>query len=187
MNSIRITGGELKGRVISVPSGNDARFTSSRVREAIFNMIGDVTGKDILDLFAGSGSFTIEAMSRGATAATCVENSAQRAALIENNIRALSIDNSSCRVLDMDVKYAIPFLYKKGTLYDIVFMDPPYDKGYLGEVALLLEQNMLHKKDAILIVECSKREAVDLSLFRNWVSVKTKRYGDTVIAILAGE
>ena len=66
MNKIRITGGNLKGRTIDVAEGKDARYTSSKVREALFNIIGDVEGKNILDLFAGAGSFSIEALSRGA-------------------------------------------------------------------------------------------------------------------------
>ena len=64
MNKIRITGGNLKGKTIDVAEGKDARYTSSMVREALFNIIGNLEGKNVLDLFAGAGSFSIEALSR---------------------------------------------------------------------------------------------------------------------------
>jgi 16S rRNA (guanine966-N2)-methyltransferase len=186
MNKLRITGGSLRNRAISVAPGNDARYTSSRVREALFNIIGDVEGKDILDLFAGSGSFSIEALSRGAASATCVENDAKRVNILQDNLEALSL-NSYCQVLDMDVRYAVTFLCGKGALYDIIFMDPPYEKGYLTETMTLLEKNVIYRRDAMIIMEYSKREIIAFPDFQKAVPVKTKRYGDTTITTLTIE
>lgn len=186
MNKLRITGGSLKNRAISVAPGNDARYTSSKVREALFNMIGDVEGKHILDLFAGSGSFSIEALSRGAASAMCVENDAKRVTILKDNLEALSL-NSYCQVLDMDVRYAIPFLCSKGALYDIIFMDPPYEKGYLTETIALLEKNVIYQRDTMMILEYSKREIIAVQEFQKAVPVKTKRYGDTTITTLTIE
>jgi len=186
MNKIRITGGRFRGRTISLSESGDARYTLSKVREALFNIIGDVEGKSILDLFAGAGSFSIEALSRGAASAMSVENDHGRANLLRSNLEALSL-NSYCQVLDMDVRYAVPFLNSKGVLYDIVFMDPPYERGYLTETMLLLEKHIIYNRDALIIMEYSKREIIAFSDFPSFRSMKTKRYGDTSITILTRE
>ena len=74
-----------------------------------------------------------------------MENDPGRANLLKDNLETLSL-NSYCQVLDMDVRYAVPFLYSKGALYDIIFMDPPYEKGYLTETMLLLEKHVIYKE-----------------------------------------
>jgi 16S rRNA (guanine966-N2)-methyltransferase len=186
MNKIRITGGKLKGKTIDVAEGNDARYTSSKVREALFNIIGNVEGKDVLDLFAGAGSFSIEALSRGAASATSVEKDQRRANYLRNNLETLSL-NSYCQVLDMDVRYAVPFLCSKGALYDIIFMDPPYEKGYLTETMLLLEEHVVYDRETLIIMEYSKREASAFPDFPSFRPIKTKTYGDTSITILTRE
>jgi len=184
MSQLRITGGYLKGRKIATLDGSVARYTSSKVREAAFNIIGDVKGKRVLDLYAGSGSFSIEAISRGAKEATCVESSGEMAGLLRNNAALLSI-NKYCQVLCMDVRYAIPFLYGKRSGYDIIFMDPPYEKGYIGETMRLLKaHDAVYSRNATILLEYSKREILD-PLCREWCTdVATRRYGDTVITIL---
>lgn len=186
MNKIRITGGNLKGRAISVAEGNDARYTSSRVREALFNIVANVDEKNVLDLFAGAGSFSIEALSRGAASAMTVENDPGRANLLRRNLETLSL-NSYCQVLEMDVRYAVPFLYNKGALYDIIFMDPPYGKGYLTETMLLLEKHTIYNRETLIIMEYSKRELIAFSDFLSFRPIKTRQYGDTLITILSRE
>jgi len=186
MNKIRITGGNLKGRTIDVAEGKDARYTASKVREALFNITGNMEGKNILDLFAGAGTFSIEALSRGAAHAMFVENDPGRANLLRSNLETLSL-NSYCQVLDMDVRYAVPFLYSKGVLYDIIFMDPPYEKGYLTETMLLLEKYAIYSRETLIIMEYSKRETVAFSDFPSFCPIKTKKYGDTSITILTRE
>lgn len=183
MSQLRITGGYLKGRNIATLKGGIARYTSSKVREAAFNLVGDVAGKRVLDLYAGSGSFSVEAISRGAAGATCVESSKEMAGLLRNNIAMLSI-NKYCQVLCMDVRYAIPLLHGRKSCYDIVFMDPPYEKGYIEETMGLLRTHAVYSRDAIILLEYSKRERPDSSYTTGWTEVATRRYGDTVITIL---
>jgi 16S rRNA (guanine966-N2)-methyltransferase len=185
-NKIRITGGSLRGRAISVAEGADARYTSSKVREALFNIIGDLEGKSVLDLFAGAGSFSIEALSRGAASAVSVENDHERVDLLRNNLETLLL-NSYCQVLDMDVRYAVPFLYSKGALYDIIFMDPPYEKGHLTETMSFLEKHVIYHRETLIIMEYSKRESIAFSDFLSFRPIKTKQYGDTLVTILGRE
>jgi len=182
MDKLRITGGYLKGRNIALLKNGTARYTSSKVREAIFNLTGDIKGCKILDLFAGSGSFTVEAVSRGAVSATSVEKDGDMAAVLQKNLSNLSIDKD-CLVLNMDVIYAIPFLCKKGYSYDIVFMDPPYIKGLITETMMLLKNNILYDNDTIFILEYSKKEKIDLTFWSVLEEITTRGYGDTNISI----
>jgi 16S rRNA (guanine966-N2)-methyltransferase len=92
LGELRVTGGVFKGRKILVPAHGEARYTSSKVRGAIFNLIGDVADCDVLDLFAGSGSLTVEALSRGARRAVCVEKSRPMAGVLKENLRRLGLD-----------------------------------------------------------------------------------------------
>ena len=183
MIRIKITGGNLKGRTIIVPENDVARYTSSKVREAIFAMTGDVTGLRTLDLFAGSGSFTIEALSRGAAAA-CVEKDKQMVNALKTNLSTLSLEKN-CLVLNMDVRYAIPFLYKRALNYDIIFMDPPYEQDFISETMALLQKYVIYHKDTVFILECSKRESPLVSLTDGWNERTTRRYGDTMISFIS--
>ncbi len=160
-----------------------ARYTSSKVREAIFNLMGDVTGCTVLDLFAGSGSFSIEAVSRGAASAVCVEKDREMAERLKKTLGKLSIDKD-CLVLNMEVRYAIPFLYKRMSNYDIIFMDPPYEKGLIGQTMLLFKNNIVYDKNTTLIMEYSKREMINPTMLPGWLEEITRRYGDTVISIM---
>ncbi len=170
----------MKGRNIAVLKDGSARYTSGKVREAIFNTIGGVDGCRILDLFAGSGSFTIEAISRGAASATCVEKDRRMATNLKQNLMNLSIDKD-CLVLNMDVRYAVPFLHKSGRNYDIIFMDPPYEKGLVMETMTLLKDNPVYENNTVFIVESSKREMTNRSALHQWQEIATRQYGDTAI------
>jgi 16S rRNA (guanine966-N2)-methyltransferase len=182
MKKIKVTGGALRSRSIEILEHTEARYTPSKVREAIFNIIGDVEGKKVLDLFAGSGSFAIEALSRGARAATLVERDPEMYALIRKNLDTLSLLPST-EILNMEVSRAIPFLYKKGIKYDIIFMDPPYDKGCVNETASLLRNNEVFGRGALFIIEHSKRELCDDPELWGEESPPTRRYGDTCLTI----
>ena len=146
-------------------------------------MIGSVEGMSVLELFAGSGSFSIEALSRGAAAATLVESNKKMVELIEKNLASAAL-NKYCQVLHMDVRYAIPFLYGRNNAYDMIFMDPPYERGYVADVMTTLKTNPLYAADTVLIAEYSRREADTLSLFGDQTDARTKKYGDTVITVL---
>lgn len=182
MATIRITGGRLKGMSITVLPGAVARYTSSKVRGALFNMIGDVEGLSVLDLFAGSGSFSIEALSRGAASATLVEANRKMTDLIEKNLARTGL-NKYCQVLHMDVRYAVPLLYGRKCMYDVIFMDPPYEMGYVTRTMTLLDEHSLRNSDTITIAEYSRHESDCLSLFEGLEGARTRKYGDTMISL----
>jgi 16S rRNA (guanine966-N2)-methyltransferase len=183
MSTIRITGGRLKGMPVNVLSNEVARYTSSKVRQAIFNIIGNIEGLTVLELFAGSGSFSIEALSRGAAQATLVEANKKMTGFIEKNLNRTAL-NKYCQVLRMDVRYALPLLFGRKCIYDIIFMDPPYEIGYVMQIMTLLQANPLYTRDTIAIAEYSRRENDTLSYCEGFENQKTRKYGDTIISVL---
>lgn len=182
-STLRITGGSLKGRNITLLEKSNVRYTSSKVREAIFNILGDMEGKEVLDLFAGSGSFTVEALSRGASSATSVEVDREMARILTDNLTALNL-NTCCHVLAMDVRYAVPFLSQRALSYDIIFLDPPYERGHVGQAMKLLAANRICRAHSFIAVEHSKREMPTSEDLGGWRQVTSKGYGDTIITIL---
>jgi 16S rRNA (guanine966-N2)-methyltransferase len=182
MKGVRVTGGRFKGRTIAVTKGGPARFTSSKVREAVFDIMGSVEGLRVLDLFAGTGSFTVEALSRGAATVTAVEQDRRTAALLKENLKVLSIDKD-CLVLNMDVRYAVPTLHRQGKVFDLLFADPPYEMGYVATTIDLLAKNLLCDTHSVVVLEHSKRETPD-GVLADGYALRTRRYGDTVLSIV---
>ena len=147
------------------------RPTTDRVKEAIFStLIHDVKDAKVLDLFAGSGSLGIEAISRGASHVTFVEKSKECVEIIGRNIKTLSVQEQSI-IIKSDVR---TYLDRCKTTFDLIFMDPPYHKDLASQLAPHV-YNLLNI-GGILVVEHSIREEVPMALW------KSKRYGDTAIS-----
>jgi|Deesub1362B_J571_1020462.scaffolds.fasta_scaffold00032_57 16S rRNA (guanine(966)-N(2))-methyltransferase RsmD len=146
---MKITGGELKGITLKTPRG--IRPAQNMVRKAIFDTIGDVRDKDILDIFAGSGSLGFEAISRGARRCTFVEKDIKCVKIIEENAKKLSVIDR-VKILKMSFKKFLDINTEK---FDIIFTDPPY------RIILQDEEikNILKilKKRGILIMETQKK------------------------------
>ena len=133
-NKIRIIGGEWRSRLIAFPSVNDLRPTPDRVRVTLFNWLGqDLTGKNCLDLFAGSGALGFEAASRGANRVVMVEHGAPAYSALQANIMALGACAVELKRMD-----ALEFLRADDGIYDVVFLDPPFRTGLLPAVFPLL-------------------------------------------------
>lgn len=182
MHQLRITGGDLRGRKLILQKDDRARYTSSKVRKAIFDLVNGVLDFDVLDLFSGSGSFSAEALSRGARMATCVEREGEMARLLRMNLSNLSLDKD-CLVLQMDVRYALRRLAKEGRRYDLVFLDPPYDAGHVRATTTGLARYGLCREGGLIVVEHSKREPVT-GLPGEWHLEKHKVYGDTMVTVI---
>jgi 16S rRNA (guanine966-N2)-methyltransferase len=167
---LRVVAGKFKGRTLHAPRGTSVRPTSDKVRGAIFNVLGDVEGLRVLDLFAGTGALGIEALSRGATDATFVDVDPAAA---RRNVDALGLDAA---VQGAD---ALGWLPQAGDHYDLVFADPPYSSApSLGERLTQLLPAVL-SKDARIVTESDKRAPLDLGFPLEF----ERDYGDTRIRI----
>jgi 16S rRNA (guanine966-N2)-methyltransferase len=170
---VRIVAGEFKGRRLHAPRGARTRPTADRVREALFSMLGDVTGLRALDLYAGSGALGIEALSRGAASAVFVERDRQALDALLRNLDAVG---ATAEVRRQDVAR---FLARPEGTFDLVFCDPPYDDA--SRVAAPLSEALpaMLEEDARIVTESDKRNPLLLSL----PLVVERTYGDTRIAI----
>ena len=138
-NRIRIIGGAWRSRVIEFAEADGLRPTANRVRETLFNWLGQsLHGKRCLDLFSGSGALGFEAASRGASESVMLEVSAAAIAALKTNRQKLAA--TSCRVLAMD---ALKFIDSSREKFDIVFVDPPYSSGLMATALGKLPPNLL--------------------------------------------
>jgi 16S rRNA (guanine(966)-N(2))-methyltransferase RsmD len=125
---MRVITGSAKGHGLKAPKHMHLRPTPSRVKEAIFSSFNDrISGSKILELFAGTGAFSIEALSRGAESAVLVEKDRRTIGLIEQNLKKTHLQ-SKARVIQADVRQALERFVKQESTFDIIFADPPYQK-----------------------------------------------------------
>jgi 16S rRNA (guanine966-N2)-methyltransferase len=172
--SLRVVAGAYRGRRLQAPPGAGTRPTSDRVREALFSILGDVEGRHVLDLFAGSGALAIEALSRGAASAVLVERDRRAADAIRANLDAVGAGEAELIRAD-----ALPWLGRAGRTFDLVFIDPPYSSApeLAGELSEALPAVL--SKNALIVSESDKRDPLTLAL----PLIDERTYGDTRIAI----
>ena len=159
------------------------RPTSSLVRKVLFDTLApEVPGASFLDLFAGTGSVGLEALRRGASSATFVESDRAVLRVLRSNIDLAGAD-ASCRVFPMD---AIAFTKRRRDLseFDIIFADPPYERGYLSILVHVLSHRERLPSRA-LAIQVSRRELQDAQLPAGF-AVRQKRIGDTVLLLATG-
>jgi 16S rRNA (guanine(966)-N(2))-methyltransferase RsmD len=155
---VRVIGGALKGRKLHPLRGMTIRPTSDYLKESIFSILaGRVEDTTVLDLFAGTGSLGIEALSRGAATAVFVDNAPQAIKALIRNVQTLSLEERST-ILKRNVLRGLSFLGSIGCLFDLIFIDPPYDKGCVKKTLQLLGKSGLTSDLASIVVEHSKRE-----------------------------
>lgn len=151
---MRIISGSKRGMVLETPEGLDTRPTSDRIKETLFNMIAfDIPDCNFLDLFSGSGQMGIEALSRGAREAVFVEKDKKALSCINHNISKAKFEDCS-KVYNEDVFSAISRL-KCSDGFDIVFMDPPYNKLIEKQVLEALITRDYISDNTVIIVEAS--------------------------------
>jgi 16S rRNA (guanine(966)-N(2))-methyltransferase RsmD len=137
-NKVRVIGGKWRGRVISFPSNIALRPTPNRVRETVFNWLGqDMSGKVCLDLFAGSGAMGIEAASRGSEHVVMVESDRKVYSVLQGSLQKLQADQIELLMMD-----ALKFITSDQRLFDVIFLDPPYQSGLLSKVLNLLPSHL---------------------------------------------
>jgi 16S rRNA (guanine966-N2)-methyltransferase len=180
---MRIISGTSKGRRLSTPKNRSLRPTSDRVKESIFNILRrEMEGKVILDLFAGTGNLGIEALSRGAERVVFVEKGRQALQLIQRNLVQFGLEGQS-EIIPKDANRAIGILKRRGESFDLILMDPPYEKGLIQKTLMKLNSHQIYHMDSILVIEHHRREPLP-HLGDGWNLIRQRRMGDTVISFL---
>jgi 16S rRNA (guanine966-N2)-methyltransferase len=152
MSFLRITSGTLRGRRIAVPKG-EVRPTSERARQAFFNIVGErVQGGRFLDLFAGSGIFAFEAVSRGAREAIAVDASRAATGAIDREARALE---APVRTITADALAGIKRLH--GEVLDVIYADPPYDYDRYDDLLMSIDAEVTLADEAVVAIEHRRR------------------------------
>jgi 16S rRNA (guanine966-N2)-methyltransferase len=178
---MRVIGGERKGRRLLVPKGRAVRPTAARVKESLFNILPhDFSGMKVLDLFAGTGNLSIEALSRGAAKAVLVDASPRSATTIRENLRRLGL-TARTEVWATPAPRALKSLAKRGDIFDMIFLDPPYDQGRVEPSLKLLARDALLSDTGTVVAEHSVREVVS-PRYDSLVLNDQRRYGDTLLS-----
>ena len=171
---MRIITGTAKGCKLKTPAGVNTRPTSDRVKESLFSILGnDVLGQRVLDIFAGTGSLGLEALSRGANKGVFVDKAT--AEILQYNIEHTRLQDKA-QILKGDVFAQLGSLAARGQKFDIVFCDPPYHQGLSQKALSTLDESPILEKDALVIIEHGGDEN-DLPVTKNLKLIKNQKYG----------
>ncbi len=183
---MRVIAGSSKGKIIKAPKGFHTRPTSDRVKEALFSMIHFyVPGSIVLDLFSGTGSLGIEALSRGAETVYFVDNHPMSIKIIKDNIDSVGFLVKSV-VLFCNAQKAIKKLAFLKKQIDIIFMDPPYNQDHILPCIHAVAENNILKRSGLIVVEHDQKDYLPEHI-EVFSKIKEKKYGNTIITIYAEE
>lgn len=175
---MRVISGYLKNRQLKSAHKLNIRPATDRVKETIFNVLQtrlDLEGVKVLDLFAGTGSLGIEAISRAALKVIFVDNSPKVCKLIKENIKNLEIEQSS-EIICTD---AIKFIEHTSEKFDLIFADPPYEYTHLQEIPTKIFFNNILEPKGYLIIEHSRKTTFEpTNLYK--IAVQ-KEFGNTIV------
>jgi 16S rRNA (guanine966-N2)-methyltransferase len=172
--SIRIISGRYRGRKLPVLMAEGLRPTTDRVKETVFSwLMPYIQESNCLDCFAGSGGLGFEALSRGAAHVSFVELNKAAVKQLQENEQLLDVNNMSIMQSD-----ALEFIKKNTHTYDVVFLDPPFRKGFIEQAAHLLDKSSL-AKNALIYIEMES-ENNDQKLPHNWQLLKEKIAGQVI-------
>jgi 16S rRNA (guanine966-N2)-methyltransferase len=175
---MRVIGGKARGRRLKVPKGQAVRPTSDRVKEALFNILShDLSGIKLLDLFAGTGNVSIEAISRGAAEAILIDSSDKSGKVIRENLSRVGFtDRASVRIVP--VSRALRSLARQGESFDMIFLDPPYQRNWVNACLAAIARGNLLRESGTVVVEHSAREQPNAE-YRSLILKDQRNYGDT--------
>ena len=170
---IRLISGKWRGKKLPVKNKEGLRPTTDRTKETLFNwLMHDIRDSNCLDCFSGSGSLAFEALSRFANKALLLERDKQVATQLKENLTILKADNGI--ILETD---SIDYLQKKANQqFDIVFVDPPFNKGLITPCCQALEKNNYLMPQALIYIEM-EIQLTDIDLPTNWQLLKEKKTG----------
>ena len=174
INKVRIIGGDLRRRIISFPDAEGLRPTPDRVRETLFNWLGQTLyGRTCLDLFAGSGALGFEAASRGAERVVMVEMNRTVLRALQDNAKKLG-----CAKVSLQGQNGLEFVSRDASKYDVIFLDPPFQSDYLPRLLEILPQRL--NENGVVYVESGER--VDVP--QPWQVVKSGKAGQVHYLLL---
>lgn len=182
--SMRIVGGKFKGRKLLPLHGSNTRPTSGLVREAIFNICADrIRNARVLDLFAGTGAFGLEAISRGAASAVFVDSDKRAVDLILKNIAACRAEEAAM-VFKWDIVVNLKCLARCDEPFDLIFMDPPYRRDVTGAALKNLQRAGALSPGALLIVEHSVERSIT-GVEPPFSILDQRKYGKTLVTFIS--
>ena len=175
MNAVRIIGGKFRRRVLKFPHSEGLRPTPDCVRETLFNWLGqELDGRHCLDLFAGSGALGFEAASRGAARVVMIETTLRVIAALRENAEMLQ-NPPEIEIIRRD---ALQYLASTQAKFDLIFLDPPYKKGWIPRLEPLLPGVL--NEDAVLYVEAEQ----EIESLGEWRTVRHGRAGEVHFHLL---
>lgn len=178
MNSVRIIGGRYRRRVLRFPDSEGLRPTPDRVRETLFNWLGqELDGQHCLDLFAGSGALGFEAASRGAARVVMIEQAPKVLAALQENAKMLQ-NPPEVEIVRRD---ALQYLASTNAKFDLIFIDPPFRKGWIARLAPLLP-GILNDEAAIYVEAEQKIESLG-----DWRTVRHGKAGEVHYQLMRRE
>lgn len=179
---MRITTGKYRNRKLFYPRG--IRPTQDKVRKAVFDILGDISGLTFLELYAGSGAIGFEALSRGALELTMVESQRDSVLTIKRNINTLGA--SPCNLYHLDAEKAVKLLAQNKKIFDIIFLDPPYHLDKAKKILQTLEAYDILSPNGLILVQHSRLELLSGNSL-NFRLIKEAKYGDTWLSIFRKE
>ena len=178
LNTVRINAGEWRSRLIKFPDAIGLRPTPERVRQTVFNWLGqDLSGLSCLDLFAGTGVMGFEALSRGALTATLVEKSTPAYKALVENKQLLKAEQASLRHQD-----ALQFLSQNSQKFNLIFLDPPYHMQWLDKVLPQLLSHLL--EDGLVYAESEFALDPSSEMMQGWQTIKQSKAGNVFYHLL---
>ncbi len=173
---MRVIAGSARRLLLKTVEGLDTRPTQDRIKETLFNMIhNDLYGAAFLDLFAGSGGIGIEALSRGAKEAVFIDNGSRQIACIRDNLKTTRLEEKA-QVLNSDVISGLKMLERNGKKFDLVFMDPPYNRELEKHAMEVFKDSCLADDDTLFIIEASLETDFSWAAPMGFEIIRTKEY-----------
>ncbi len=173
---MRVIAGKARRLQLRTPEGLETRPTTDRTKETLFNILNPyLADADFLDLFSGSGAIGIEALSRGAKYAAFVDDNKSALECIRSNLKATRLEEQA-EVYAMQVQEAIRALEIRGKVFDVIFMDPPYNKLLESDVLMALQSSNIIYCDTIIVIEASLKTNFDFLEHTKFRIFKKKEY-----------
>ena len=175
---MRIISGSRRGHKLLEFTGQDVRPTTDRVKESVFNIIQSfIPDARVLDMFCGSGALSFEALSRGADSAVCIDTDKRSVDIIRKNASSLKFEDR-CEILNMS---CMDYVKRAKEKFDVIFLDPPYNKGFIVPALEAIVENDLLSEEGIIMLESDNTDfygAIEgLTIYRQ------RKYGRTFITV----